>query len=642
MGYNVAMMKLLSAIENFGYRLRELIWNYPDYLWGGDSSLLAKFQRLYSVTRPLSHFISAAVLTVFVVLFALYSKQIIVSASESQRLVEGIVIGVDDKGQLQKLSKVSPLIPTSIQLEKDLSELIYEPLIRVEQDGSVSNVLAESVTHIHEGSEYEFTLRDNVYWHDGYKFSVQDVIRSFEIVSELSGANANNSYVQAVKQMAWEQTGDRSIRICTTTQDLQNSLRPDEKNLKCSGVKGEKPILANFLELISIKILPAHLSDDLNALTIDKPEPLINRFPVGTGPYKFQGANENDILLTRNDDYYATKPKIANIDFKLFKDEDAAVTALQNGEIHALATTSTEFLREMNQYPQIIENKSPVLSNEYWAIYFNLRKDLNGKSLGPDFFQDVTVRRAISSAIDRNRVLDVLLGVGAEAKGPIYSGSEFFNTTSQWYTYNVNQANQLLTNAGWVMDPAKNVRRKGDEYLSFKLSYADNYDRNKVVDSIRQDLQLVGVELVPDPQPLKDLTTNVVTPKLFDALLFGVSTFTDPDRFELFHSEEKLNLSSYVGSDETVKISGNSTVKVPRVDKLLEQGRSFDPLLAKATRIDTYDKVQDLIASDAPVVFLYHPQFVYLTNNRVSGVNMNNVGSLEQRFRNIQDWSIRE
>jgi len=82
-------------------------------------------------------------------------------------------------------------------------------------------------------------------------------------------------------------------------------------------------------------------------------------------------------------------------------------------------------------------------------------------------------------------------------------------------------------------------------------------------------------------------------------------------------------------------------VKVPRVDKLLEQGRSFDPLLAKDKRKETYDRVQDLIADDAPVVFLYHPQFVYFTNNHLSGVDMTNVASLEQRFQHIVDWTVR-
>jgi peptide/nickel transport system substrate-binding protein len=219
--------------------------------------------------------------------------------------------------------------------------------------------------------------------------------------------------------------------------------------------------------------------------------------------------------------------------------------------------------------------------------------------------------------------------------------TDLFNRNTYWYRYDVTVANQLLDRAGWILNPETSVREKAGQKLSFKLSYADNYDRRKVVESIRQDLQLMGIELLPDERQLKDLTTNVVTPKLFDALLFGISTFTDPDRFELFHSNEKLNLSSYQGTDETVKIEGNATVRVPRVDRLLEQGRSFDPLLAKDKRKETYDRVQDLIADDVPAVFLYHPQFVYFTNNRVEGVVMEQVSNLEQRFRNISGWTIR-
>lgn len=630
----------MQSIAQFRQKIsayRDWAWDYPDHIFFSDDSWLAVVKRIYMLSRPFSHFVSSIVLTLLVISLAFSILSLPILSQGKNTFIEGVAVGVDSSGRLQTLSKISPLLPSAIQLEKDISELIYEPLIKYEQDTSISLVLAESIIRIQEGAEYEFVLKPDVFWHDGVRFSVDDVIRSLEIVSQLDESNTN-SYVQAIKQMAWERTGERSILICTVRDRAEIAAIPN----KCSGATGEKPILANFLELISIKIIPAHLAADINARTIDKPEPLLNRFPIGTGKYKFGGAVEKSITLIRNDNYHGALPIIPRIEFKLFRAEEQAVSALENGEIHAYATSSTEKLREIRSYPQVNMIESPVLFNQYWAIYFNLRKDPDGNAVGPNFFQDVSVRRAISAAVDRDRILEVLSEVGEEAEGPIPRTSEFYNANAGWYKFNRNQALKLLNDAGWVQVGRDGIRIKDGQRLSFKLSYVDTPDRNRVAEVIRQDLEAIGVEMVVDPHNLSDLTTQIVTPKQFDTLLYGMNTFIDPDRYELFHSAEsaKLNLASYVGSDQTVKIEGSGTVRVPRVDKLLEQARSFDPLTAKAQRKDDYARIQELIAADVPVIFLYHPQFVYLINNRVGNLDLSNAGSIEQRFRNVSNWIL--
>jgi len=633
---------LFSSIETSLYAIRNALWSYPESLFIGNRSLSHRFATLYQLTRPYSHFVFAILFCLAYGVYGATSYQVKSYFNESTKLVEGIVTGMDSDGNIQLLTKVNPLLPSSIQLEKDISELVYEPLIRYEQDSSITPVLAKSIVRIQEGADYEFILRDDVLWHDGTKFSVDDVVRSLEIVSEL---DKENSFIQAVKQMAWEMTGTNSIRICTKAANAP-------ENLPCSGVNGTKPILANFLELISFKIMPAHLTGDLNALTIDKPDPLINRFPIGTGMYKFAGSDNKRITLTRNDDYYGVLPSITNIEFKLFAEESKAISALETGEIHSLITASTEFSREADQYPQISLYHSPTLTNQYWALYFNLKKNPSGEPMGPAFFQDNKVRQAISSGINRSRLLETLQGNADEAISPIAS-SDFFNSNAGWYRYSKERAETLLDEAGWnvwqdtpidteagaTASTAK-IRSKDGVLLEFDLAYTDNFDRQQVVNSIAQDLLDVGVLVHPKAYSLSDLNEQVALPKLFDMLLYGMNTFIDPDRYELFHSDQELNLSSYVGTEESVKIEGGQTVRVPKIDKLLEQGRSFDPDEAKDKRKETYDKVQEILAADAPLVMLYHPKFLYYANSRVENIDLTGVNNLEQRFREIAKWNI--
>ncbi|MCA9379475.1 hypothetical protein KC640_03535, partial [Candidatus Dojkabacteria bacterium] len=188
-------------------RARDLMWDYPDYLFFGRLSLAVRLRRIYMLTRPHSHLLTS-VLIVGAVLFYISSGRFnLLQAAKPSELLEGVVMGVDENGQLQNLSRVSPLVPSAIQLEKDISELVYEPLVRYQQDGSIQLMLADNIIRIQEGADYEFELREGVKWHDydqtGEMLDLGDVIRTLEIVSQLD-ENNTNSYVQAIKQMAWE------------------------------------------------------------------------------------------------------------------------------------------------------------------------------------------------------------------------------------------------------------------------------------------------------------------------------------------------------------------------------------------------------------------------------------------------------
>ena len=576
-------------------------------------------------------------------------------------------MGTDEQGRIQKINKVNPIIPTNIQLEKDLVDLIYEPLIKyeyVEQpDGSwepdVKNILAAEVIKIKQGSDYQFNLKKGIRWHDDVEFTADDVIASFDLVSKLQ--KNDNAYIRAIKQLRWEKLGTYVVRVCTKGSDQEASCNDSQ----------DKPIFANFLELISIKILPAHKIESINPNTIENFDAEIFRSPVGTGKYKFYSADNQSITLTRNDDYaYAAdqnSPQIKSIEFKYYKTLAEAVQAIENGEAHSLASISVEHKQELEKNSNTNITLSPVLDNQYWALYFNLKKDPDGNPKGPSFFQDKTVRQAISSVINRDEIIqNALLGVGEEAFGPITQKSYFFNNAAGWFTYDPAKAKTLLDSTGWTLKKGDTFRTndKG-EVMEFSLYFVDSFDRLTVARVIQKDLASVGINVIIDrrQQPGQDssesapsgwtldgINREVLAPRSFDVILYGMNTFIDPDRFELFDSTQQndpgLNISSYSGSVQTVKPRENrqagesSLVSLPKVDRLLELTRGFDPEAAKADRKKNYDEFQTLLADDSPVVFLYHPQFIYYTNSNLTKIDLTNVSSVEDRFSNIENWVI--
>lgn len=680
------MFNPLSRIEKKFYEIRDFFWNYPDYIIG-PGSFSVYVNKVYKSSVPYSHFVFAGfcVLLIFLSSFVVDLKALV--KLEDSTLIEGVVMGVDNNGSVQRLTKVNPIIPSNVQIERDLSELIYEPLIRYEYDQTntdkwnvkIEEVLAENVIKIREGADYQFNLRRNVLWHDGKQFTADDVIKTFDIVSQIE--DRNEAYIRAIKQLRWERIDEFSVRVCTKGANNINNCNQTRDN----------PILANFLELISIKIIPSHKSLDINSQNIDSTTPELFRAPVGTGKYKFYRVDTQSVKVVRNDKYYGEKlvlkedgldaskaanyntvkisPKIQSIEFKFFRNLQDAIKGLQNGTVHTLATISTESKQTLVDYPQITTELSPVLVNQFWSMYFNLRKDPNGKTLGADFFQDQKVRAAISFAINReDLVSNALQGIGQEAKGPIPSVSEFYDPNAQWKTYNPDQARKLLDEAGWTIKNGSTYRTNSEgREMSFSLYYVNSYDRVNVAKFIERDLELVGIKAIinrreqpgqdtsadaPDGWGLQDINNQFLSPRLFDAILYGMNTFIDPDRYELFHSSQEktgLNISGYVGSAPTVrpkpaserKEGESSLITLPKVDALLDETRRLDPDTEKDKRKSNYNSIQELIAEDVPEVFLYHPQFLYYVNARVQNVDLHNVSSLETRFRNVEDFELK-
>src|SRR5690606_3000166 len=132
-------------------------------------------------------------LVVVAVLSVVLLTQIqVVLGFNSDTFVEGVVTGVDTSGLPVGPNKLNPIQVDSTQLDKDIIELIYEPLIRVRQNGEIEPVLAEDYTQESESRAYRFSLRKNVYWHDGKPLTTQDVYATFYLLKELAADNATN------------------------------------------------------------------------------------------------------------------------------------------------------------------------------------------------------------------------------------------------------------------------------------------------------------------------------------------------------------------------------------------------------------------------------------------------------------------
>ncbi len=601
----------VNPLSKLIYTIRDTLWVYPDAAFFNDDALTKNFRKFYLQSRPYSHFASSVLVIMLITSLAFIDVNAVLSL-DNDTFIEGQVVGVDAQGNLQKLGRVSPLVNTTVQAEKDLIELIYQSLLRVNQNGKIEPVLIEDYVEIDQGEIYRFKLKDNVYWQDGEKLSTRDVNATFNLLKELeTDPKTSTIYSRAAVQLNLEVIDDLSFEL---------HFKPGS-------------VIPGFFEAIAFKILPAHRMSDLNARNITTTDPLINRKPIGTGPYKLVRVVDNTIILTGNK-YYDQELSFNQVLFKLYPDEKTAVDALRSGQIHALSSPSIEYLEELRSLENVEVHGSNYLSNQYWALYFNLSES------GPAFFKDQKVRAGISSAVNRQEIIAELEGFGKEALGPIPDTSFAYLQTSS-YTFDSEKSKKLLDEAGWKLNAGKTVRSKDGVDLKFDIVLVDNLDRRQVAEVIQRNLADVGVEVTLTKKSLEDVAFQHIIPRSFEMLLYGVQTFTDPDRYNLFHSSQAvqpgLNIASYTSPSQVSVVRDSKIVKIPEVDDALDNGRKFINVDARKKEYNTFQRV---LAADVPVIFLYHPVEVYVVNKRVKNINLVDLNNNSERFRSIMDWEI--
>ncbi|HEY9067595.1 MAG TPA: ABC transporter substrate-binding protein [Burkholderiaceae bacterium] len=241
---------------------------------------------------------------------------------------------------------------------------VLEGLTKINMDGSIVPLLAESWTVDPDGKVYTFKLKKGVKFHDGEAFDASDVKFSFE------RAKAEGSTNKAKKAVF-----DNIARIET----------PDPYTVLIVLNEADGNFLFRMGENTAVILDPKSA-----ATTASK--------PIGTGPYKFESwAKGSAITLSKNDAYRnAGAVKLKKVTFRFINDPAAQVAALLAGDIDGMPRFgSIQSLKQFQNDPRFTvvaggtEGKTIVSIN-------NKKKP----------FDDVRVRRALAAAIDRKAVID--------------------------------------------------------------------------------------------------------------------------------------------------------------------------------------------------------------------------------------------
>ncbi len=381
-------------------------------------------------------------------------------------------------------SNLIPLLATD-SASHDAAARIFNGLVRYNPSLELEGELAESWEVLDGGLTIVFRLRKNVRWHDGAPFTSADVAFTFAKLTDPDLPTPYGGDFEKVKSLE----------------------TPDAHTVRVTYKESFSPGLASW----GMAILPKHLLEKENLMTTR-----FARAPVGTGPYRFGRWRAGDRLeLYANPDYFEGSPKIDRVVIRVVPDAATTFLELNQGSVDMTSLTPLQHQRLTDgEYFRKTYRKHRYPSFGYTFAAFNLKSPL---------FDDVRVRRALDTAVDRKEIIDgVLLGLGREVTGPFSPDSWAYNPDAAAAVFDPAKARALLEEAGWRDSDGDGVREK--DGLKFEFTIVTNQgviQRQMIAEILQRRFADVGVKMRIKIIEWSSFLKDVVDTRKFDMVLLS-------------------------------------------------------------------------------------------------------------------------
>ena len=539
----------------------------------------------------------------FLVLFFVGIIGIIKKANDSLLVTVPAHGGSFTEGIIGVPRFVNPVLAAS-DADRDMTSLVYSGLMRIGTDGTLIPDLAKSYSISEDGLTYTFTLKPNLVWQDSLPLTTEDI--------EFTVQKVQDALLKSPHHASWQGI---TIERPSDTQISFHLKQP----------------FPGFLENTTLGILPKHL---WKTVTTDAFSfSTLNTHAIGSGPFKVTNVSVDQtgipqvIEMAAFSHFALGEPYIATVRMRFYTNEETRLAALNNNEIDAMAGVSPGVVG------QIKRNDTSVTTAtlpRVFAVFFN-------QSQAP-LFSNKVVRQALDLALDKNKLVqDVFQGYGVPISGPIPPGSIGFEgasaTSTPAQTDHLAEAKELLAKNGWTMDQTKHVLVKIEKNgktvtktteLAFSLATSDAPDLKHTAELVQKTWQALGAKVDLTVYEQSDLNQMVIRPRHYDALFFGEIVGREPDLFSFWHSSQR--------NDPGLNIALYTSVQA---DKVLEQIRTTTNT---EERLSLYEQVARMIQADAPAVFVYSPDFLYVAPKTVVKSSLSSIVINSERFSNAYQW----
>ena len=483
-------------------------------------------------------------------------------------------------GQPEYVNPVTATTETDLGLVKMIFSNLYD--------------IADKVDVSPDGRTWTVRLKENLHWQDGEKITSDDVIFT---VQSIEDPDAASPLYQSWQGVAASRVSELELQF-----SLANPYAFFGDNLK------------------NLYIIPKHLFASAppgNWRLSD-----YNLKPIGSGPYEFvsYGKEANGVIsayhLKAWHDYFGVKALIDQFNMNFFANTSNLIKSFNAGEIDAIGGIGAENLSSIGRPYDLFSWRTP----SYYAIFFNQSKNLP--------LQDDAVRQSLSSAVDRETLVhDILGGQGEPSYGPIPQDAPYFMPVAA--TASLEFASETLDAAGWKMG-ADGFRIKTIQKtiipLALNLTVPKIDFLTKTANALADRWKSIGVKVNLSTDSPANLINGTVKNRDYESLLFGNILGPSSDLFAFWDSSQRFS---------------------PGLNLAIYQDKQVDTLIAAArrnldgiSRAKQFADAQNAIAAAYPAIFLYSPNYLYVTRKNVQGIQTSFLPSPSDRFRTVETWYL--
>ena len=356
-------------------------------------------------------------------------------------------------------------------------------------------------------------------------------------------------------------------------------------------------------QLVFMFILPSHI---WSAYDNDKAAEFENLNLIGSGPFSLVEYKQGEsVHMTRYDGYFGTGPKINDVVFQTFSNQDALVQALKTGQVDMITEMPNTAVAGLKNDPNIKVVTGAPFAPDVTDILINQIAPENcpegSTCTGHPALRDINVRQALAYATDKQELIDiVLLGFGTKGLTLIPDSlGQWYNNTIQDYPFDIAKANQLLDDAGYKDTDGDGIRQMpdGSNPLIFRLNWgSDSTVAPRLAELVSNTWAKIGIKTqmqALDPDALSSICCPTFD---YDLIIWGWGSDPDPSF-----------LLSVMRTDEIPTGMSETGYSNPDYDTLFdEQSKELDP----AKRKEIVWKMQEILHQDVVHIIPFYSKAV--------------------------------
>lgn len=494
-------------------------------------------------------------------------------------------------GGMGEIQTMNAFVSRDYMTDQFQAYVLFTTLLRYDRELRPQPYLARSWQVSPDTNEVTFELRSDVKWHDGEPTTAYDVAFTFDRLKDPAVAYPNRSAFDA-----WETAevlGPHTVRF---------TLRPH----------------ADFLHgWTAIPIMPKHILAETPAGELAT-HPFGTSSPVGNGPFRFVEHLPGDRwIFEANPDFPVAlggRPYLDRLVYRVVPDETTLFAELRSGGVEMYVRVAPAFVERIEADPALRLVAYPFPN--YTFIAWN--------GLRP-YFQEASVRRALTMAIDRPEIVAAVRhGLGTPTAGPV--GPWHWAADPEWrpLPYAPDSAAAILERAGWRDTDGDGVRERDGVRFSFDLSTNESGERGSIAELVQGYLAVVGVEARPRIREHQALIAEVTSPeRRFDAFLLSWTqglVLDERDQWACDRIGRPLQFTSYCN---------------PELDAVMD---SIPKATDRELQAGLLRRYNEILARDQPFTFLYVEKRADAMRRRLQGA----VPDFRGELADVRSWWLLE